>query len=191
LKAPIIQGFVEQVGGPDYLEIGIEEGHNFRAITAENKMGVDPYPKFWEGRIYQMTSDEFFKTKRTLDGVIFVDGLHTYEQALRDIENSARCMTDRSIILVHDCMPGSPEEEQKEPASPGAAWCGDVWKAIAHIRATRNDLAVQTISIPYGLGVIRKGIPDSMLQLDVKKIKDLSYDFFVENKNDILNIKEN
>lgn len=191
MKSSIIQGFVDRIGGPDYLEIGIEEGHNFRSITAKNKMGVDPYPKYWEGRIYQMTSDEFFGTKRKLDGVIFVDGLHTYEQALRDIENSAHCMTDRSVILVHDCMPSSPEEEQSEPANPGAAWCGDVWKAMAHIRVTRNDLVVQTIGIPYGLGVIFKGTPKDMLQIDVKGIKDLDYEFFVKNKNKILNIKEN
>ena len=35
-----------------------------------------------------MTSDEFFKSNNEFFDLIFLDGLHTYEQTIKDIDNS-------------------------------------------------------------------------------------------------------
>ena len=52
-----------------------------------------------------MTSDEFFKKNRQNFDIIFLDGLHTYEQTIKDIDNGLRFLNTSGVILVHDCLP--------------------------------------------------------------------------------------
>jgi len=69
----------------NYLEIGVFSGECIRAIKAEHKDGVDPgHEGFMVDEVnYRVTSDEFFEFISGHDikyDLIFIDGLHHYEQ---------------------------------------------------------------------------------------------------------------
>ena len=70
-----------------YLEIGVSNNDVFNSIPLqlENKFGVDPN----KGGNFRMTSDQFFQRNPDLKfDVIFIDGLHEYEQCQKDCINS-------------------------------------------------------------------------------------------------------
>ena len=73
---------------PMYLEIGCDQNDVFNSIPVihSNKIGVDPN----SGGSHKMTSDDFFKQNDKSFDVIFIDGLHTYEQTQKDIINSLK-----------------------------------------------------------------------------------------------------
>ena len=200
MPSPRVQAYINVVGGPDYLEIGVDRGATFGPIQAKRKIAVDVEFRFpWSNdnedgeTFFQMTSDEYFeKYSSRIDGVIFVDGKHTYEQALRDIENSLRVMTRRSVLLVDDCNPSSFEESMPNDeivVSHGASWCGDVWKAVTHVRATRADLNVRTHPDHPGLAVITVGEPESLLDIDVRELNSWTYEDFDSARDMLLNLK--
>lgn len=106
----IIQTVVEMTRAKTYLEIGVASGAVFFRVKARSKIAVDPRFEFstmkqiryliknpWNvtNKYYEMTSDEYFQNeganveRRGLD-VAFVDGLHTFEQSLRDVSNCLR-----------------------------------------------------------------------------------------------------
>ena len=81
-----------------YLEIGVNTCATFNSIPLkiEDKFGVDPI-----AGNYQMTSDEFFKKYPDLKfDVIFIDGLHHYDQCQRDCINSIKQLNKDGIILI-------------------------------------------------------------------------------------------
>lgn len=66
-----------------------------------------------------MTSDAFFNNipkiiiQKGID-VVLIDGLHTYEQSLKDVLNTLNYLTNNEIIVMHDCNP--PHEPAATPA---------------------------------------------------------------------------
>lgn len=125
-----------------YLEVGVQYGTSLnRAYGAEFAIGIDPNPLLpaaGNQRIHAVTSDAYFAdmgfANASVDDLIdfgFVDGLHHYEQALRDFCNIARyTRTDKSVIILDDVLPRNQEEAAREQC-PGD-WTGDVWK-VSHI----------------------------------------------------------
>lgn len=158
-RSDIINGLIRKYGYKKYLEIGVntpaQPGYNWDNIEAEVKHGVDPNVD----TTFKMTSDDFFgeikKYKDATYDIIFIDGLHIYEQVYRDIENSLTVLKEGGSIVVHDCNPVVEVTQRRERASD--AWHGDVWKAIARLRIERHDLEVTTIDTDEGCAVIRKG----------------------------------
>ena len=68
--------------------------------------------------------------------------------------------------------------------------CGDVWKTIVHLRATRDDLRVFVLNCDYGLGIIRPGTPGSALVgVAVEEIADMTYRDLVRHREDYVNLK--
>ena len=100
-----------------------------------------------------MTSDDFFKQNKSTFDLIFIDGLHVYEQVLKDIENSLKVLNDNGVILIHDCLPAK-IWHQTIPQTH-SSWNGDVWKSIVKSR-TRIDIDTYTIEADQGLGLILK-----------------------------------
>ena len=70
--------------GGNYLEIGCQCNICFDAVPMMNKIGVDPQ----SGGTHREYSDDFFVSNTTYFDVIFIDGLHVYDQVRRDVVNS-------------------------------------------------------------------------------------------------------
>ncbi|HEY7217090.1 MAG TPA: class I SAM-dependent methyltransferase [Candidatus Binatia bacterium] len=213
-RSDVLQQIIDKLGAEAYLEIGVNRGRCFLPIKAKRKIGVDPNLKLSKKRrrayllrnlrskYYRVTSDEFFAEAQLpyhFD-VVFVDGLHTFHQAVRDVENALRILNPNGIVVVHDCNPPTasaayPASSYEEVAAlklPGwtGEWCGDVWKAVCYLRSHRKDLSVFVLDCDYGLGFFRRGIPEVSFELDDATLLNLTYDDLVKNRKLFLNLKE-
>ncbi len=143
--------------GPEcrYLEIGCDKDELFHAVGCRHKVGVDPV----KGGTLRMTSDEFFAGNSDRFDVVFIDGLHTYRQTRRDVENALACTRPGGFIGIHDLVPVDWREEHS-PRLQGM-WTGDVWKVGVELAATPG-LDFRLVLIDHGVGLIRVpegGIP--------------------------------
>lgn len=207
-RTTVIQNLIEQKQAKIYLEIGVATGDNFLQIRADRKMAVDPdfripggYTSNGSIDYYEMTSDDFFAsqseilTQYGLD-IVFVDGLHTYEQSLKDLLNALEFLNDGGVIVMHDCNPPSKliahpvlSEAKKMPGFT-RAWMGDVWKTIVYLRSLRSDLRVFVLDCDCGVGIVQKKSPESMLKYSQEAIANLSYEEFEANRVSLLNLKK-
>ncbi len=159
----------------NYLEIGCDKDQLFSKVNIKNKIGVDPS----NGGNVRKTSNEFFFDNKKFFDIVFIDGLHEYEQVKKDIINSLKFLNQNGVVLVHDCMPDS-LGKQAVPRYK-MQWNGDVWKAIVDLRQDKN-LEIFTCSIDQGIGIIKKKKNTSILNLN-KPIKKLKFkDYFYNYK---------
>jgi predicted O-methyltransferase YrrM len=150
-RIDVINHLIGAHGYRRYLEIGVAGGWCFDGVECEHKDGVDPqFPA-----TFAMTSDEFFALEHEPYDIVFVDGLHTADQAYRDIRNALGILADGGTILAHDCLPDTLEEGSDTIRYDGP-WYGGVWHAIARLR-TDPALSVKTIATDCGIAVIRPG----------------------------------
>ena len=172
----IIQKLINLNTYHSYLEIGCDQNENFSKINIKKKIGVDPK----SGGTHKMTSDLFFfKNKENFD-FIFIDGLHTYEQARKDIINSLKVLNYNGIIITHDCLPIK-IWNQIVPRLYGH-WNGDVWKAIVEIR-TFKDVDCYTCIADHGLGILIKRPNRNNLSLETKNFKNLKFkDYYIHHQ---------
>lgn len=160
------------------IEIGIFQGATLALLLPPTvAIGIDPAPtvKFplkTETHIFTETSDEFFaahRAEKLLDGrplsVGFIDGLHLFEQALRDFIYLERWCGRRSIILFHDTVPL--DEPTQRRSRETQFHTGDVWKTILCLKHYRPDLDIFTIAtFPTGLTVVTGVDPASRVLTD-------------------------
>src|SRR5262249_24359233 len=147
----------------DYLEIGCAGNDCFDAVIARNKVGVDPE----SGGTHRLTSDQFFLEcgGRKFD-IIFIDGLHTYEQVRRDVINSLRHISVGGWIVLHDMFPRNWLEEHVPRIFFSRSmyrgflprisdvWVGDVWK-LGFELARSPDIDFKILKIDQGVGVLQ------------------------------------
>lgn len=164
--------------GPDcsYLEIGCCENNLFDAVPVKNKVGVDPNL----GGNYRGTSDEFFAQNQQKFDIIFIDGLHTYEQVHKDINNALQVLKKGGFIGLHDMIPRD-WKEHHVPIVSDKAWTGDPWKTAYEIVKTPG-IDFKILKIDHGVGVLRV-VGDQTPQLaDMKATLDSkNYDYFYNN----------
>lgn len=199
-KREILQMVLDTYRNPIYLEIGVESANNFFPIKAKNKIAVDPKFSFstlrkiyWCGKnprnllaqYYEMTSDSYFVDlpRDSRFDVVFIDGLHTYQQSLNDLFNALRHLSNTGVIVLHDCNP------LNENASLPTA-NGDVWRTICHLRSLRADLCVFVLDCDYGLGFVTKSLPESMMHYSENEVNSMRYNEFANNRKQILNLKQ-
>ena len=156
-----------------YLEIGVFQNAVFDTIylSERNKYGVDPS----SGGNLRMTSDEFFLTNKTLFDVIFIDGLHQYEQCQRDCINSLKFLKSNGIIILHDLLPQNADEEFVPQMNK--TWTGDVWKVAVELSLSKN-LDFRIVNIDHGVGILKK-----QKKYEYKVINELRnkrFDTFIE-----------
>ena len=102
----------------------------------------------------------FFQTgeaARALAGepvdLAFVDGLHLFEQALRDFQNIERYAGPGTVAVFHDCLPITAATATRRRAT--SFWTGDVWKIAPILRRLRPDLTIFLVpTYPTGLLVV-------------------------------------
>ena len=168
-RLDIIEHFIKKNNYKSYLEIGCCKNEVFSKINIK-KVGVDPN----SGGTVRLTSDNFFKTNKEKFDLVFIDGLHVYDQVKQDIINALEVLNNNGVILIHDCLPEK-IWEQNVPRMNGA-WSGDVWKVIPFFRS-KSNIDVYTCVADRGIGIIFKRYNKNILKLDqdTKKLKFKDY----------------
>ena len=134
-----------------YLEIGVQSGDTFLNVDILFKDAVDPEFSF---DTFSYTTDyvRFFKTEsdnfwtsnnpRVYD-IIFIDGLHKFEQTCRDLVSSLAYSHPKTIWLIDDTLPSDAFSaipdirksylERSKHGLGGSPWHGDVFKVVPFI----------------------------------------------------------
>lgn len=146
-----------------YLEIGLEAGRTLENVLAPHRVGVDPTPLFDthvlpDGvEIYSVPSDDYFARlhRRTTFDIVFVDGLHTYQQTYRDVINAFR-HGPNGVLLIDDVVPSDwisaiPDQAEsleirRQHGIDNIDWHGDVFKVILMLRDHHPELDWVTIT---------------------------------------------
>lgn len=179
----LIQHIIDKYSFENYLEIGCDDDYCFNKIKIKNKIGVDPHM----GGNFKGTSDKFFNQNNKKFDLIFIDGLHEYDQCLKDVENSLKYLNQDGFIMLHDCLPRS-IAHQAIPRYRGS-WNGNVWKVIVNLRS-RPELKTITCKIDMGIGIIKIQKNDNLLILDNKNFKNLKFKDYYYNYKKFMNIYE-
>lgn len=161
-----------------YLEIGCHLDELFNSIPTLNKVGVDPNL----GGNYRVTSDEFFKENDKVFDVIFIDGLHTYQQCRTDFINSLEASKVGSWIVLHDLLPETWMQQHVPKLRIGGAWTGDVWKLAFEIYKTPG-LDFSILELDHGVGVCRVNESNVKLFNRFEELKSRDFSFFYRNKD--------
>jgi Methyltransferase domain len=191
--AEVVNAFTRLIPNPRYLEIGLWEAGTFRAVNAAEKWGVDPCFRFNPGgvanpkvHLYEMTSDVFFETQNVpgID-VAFIDGLHTFNQALRDLLNILCVVPRHGVIILDDVMPTTYVESIGDPGllnrvrtktgDPSQSWAGDVYKIVFFIEAYLPLLSFHMVAETHGQLVCwRTKLARNVGRAFAQKLSDIS-----------------
>jgi hypothetical protein len=194
----VVQGILDLFEQPSYLEIGVFKGVTFNRLKAARKVGVDPKFAFDFSPIaaadasiefWQVTSDCYFGTvadpSRLFD-VVYLDGLHTFEQTLRDLLNAMSLIKSDGVIVIDDVFPSSyvaslPSLEAFKQVRIASGvqsrdWMGDVYRLIFFISSFCQQYDHRTINDNHGQLVLWRGARAEVEALRVADIATLGYD---------------
>jgi hypothetical protein len=201
MRAERINRIAELIGAKRYLEVGVCDGATFLKVQIPYKVAVDPVFQFdvrqhadQNTLFYTLPSDEYFRTtgKEVFD-LIYLDGLHTFEQTLRDFINSLSYAHEKTVWVIDDTVPHDnfaalPDQtrcallRQRATGHLDWSWMGDVFKVILFIRSGMKFYDFKTFQ-GHGQTVVwktegkyneRRGIP-------LSDIGALPYEDFLEN----------
>ncbi|MFZ5524746.1 MAG: class I SAM-dependent methyltransferase [Pseudomonadota bacterium] len=158
-----------------YLEIGCQGNILFDAVPMTNKIGIDPK----EGGTHKEYSDDFFIKNTEYFDVIFIDGLHVYDQVRRDVVNSIKFLKPDGWVAIHDMLPDDAISEHVPMISRGP-WFGDVWK-VAFELASSTGIEFKLIKIDAGVGLFRVTHPNATLNNLVDILQDKRFQYLYEN----------
>jgi hypothetical protein len=201
-RVHLIQHAIDSLSAGTYLEIGVERGQTFSVVRVARKIGVDPiapHPNVEAAlerpgaQYFATTSDDFFERHAAEQlplgvDVVFIDGLHTFDQTYRDVRNALKVLRPGGVILVHDCLPTSAQEAVVAPSyeearrinGPGP-WTGDGWKAIVAVRAGHLPAHACVLNCDQGVGIVCKGPRRPPLSVSLEEIDALDYDALAAN----------
>jgi hypothetical protein len=204
-RPDVMNGILSLFNEPRYLEVGVNEGVTFFGVEASQKVAVDPKFLFdveaarreqENSRFHEIPSDSFFG--RTVDSdarfhVIFLDGLHTFEQTLRDFCNAIAFLTDDGIIVVDDVLPNSYHASLPDPVlsrklrdrfTPGnkdGSWMGDVYRLVFFIETFFQQFSYATVQENHGQLVVwkRRRPPTEVVPRRVEELGRLPFECIV------------
>jgi hypothetical protein len=174
----LLANFHEWLRPKNYFEIGVNTGSSIALAKSPTVVvGVDPNPRLLKSpktfhKIFSLTSDEYFATRdvcRDLEAETvdfeFIDGLHLFEQVVRDFINIERVSNPNTLVLIHDTFAIDTLTANRRRST--WFWTGDVWKIIPCLSELRPDLEVFTIATPpSGLSVVSNLDCHSTMLLD-------------------------
>jgi hypothetical protein len=206
-SVPQLEALARTNDAKSYLEIGVLRGNTFlNATFFELRHGVDPKLQLDAGahesesvRFFEMTSDDFFMNhvdpKQKYD-IVFLDGLHTFEQTFRDFCCSQAHAHDDTIWLIDDVHPtdifsAHPDQRlayryRERHGTPGKAWHGDVFKLVFLIHDFFPNLSYRTIvgkGNPQTVVIRRPRNEFAPAFSDLERISRMTYYDFVENRS--------
>jgi len=177
----LLNRLIQARGYRSYLEIGCDRDATFRRISVREKVGVDPA----RGGTWRGTSDEFFARNARRFDLIFVDGDHHAEQAWRDVCHALEAREPGGCVVCHDALPRS-ERQTRGKGDWRGNWTGEVWKAIAGLRALPTiDTAVGDFD--FGCAVILDR-PNGAPPASTVPWRELSWDDYRARRDDLLRV---
>jgi hypothetical protein len=158
-----ILGLLHEGLDPDlYLEIGVDQGVSL-ALARGRAIGVDARPSLRltapigdQTTLISLSSDAFFRERaadllRCPPALVFIDGMHLFEFALRDFMNVERHASPATLVVMDDIYPCHPAQAARLPRTD--TWAGDVWKLVPILRKWRPDLILLTLNA-IGTGLL-------------------------------------
>ncbi len=154
-KHQILEDMHTQLEPEIYLEIGVDQGVSL-SLARGRAIGVDARPELKLTRhlgdnatLVAMSSDAFFRERaETLlpvpPGLVFIDGMHLFEFALRDFMNIERYSSPGSLVIIDDVCPCHPAQASRLPRTD--SWTGDVWKLHPILREARPELTLVSLN---------------------------------------------
>jgi hypothetical protein len=186
----------------NYIEIGIRKADSLRLASAKTTcVGIDPEPDIQEAlppntRVFRITSDAFFAQEDLPSlqhsptfALGFIDGLHLFEQALRDFINLEKYASPQSVVMLHDCLPLDAVTADRTRSTH--FYSGDVWKLTMCLKIHRPDLKMKMIRTgPTGLCLVssldsRSNVLDSNYQRYLDEFMGLAFDDFQRRQHDM------
>lgn len=145
-----------------YFEIGVQKGRSL-LLSQGKAIGVDPMPApnirlKPHQKIVKMSSDAFFFDKANIlltspPELIFIDGMHLFEYALRDFINIEKYSDENTVVIIDDIFPSHPAQAERKRRT--RFWTGDVWKVYDILSMYRKDLKLSAIDAsPTGVLVV-------------------------------------
>jgi len=157
-RLDLINLAVKKIQASKYLEIGCYKNKIFNNVNVIYKVGVDPD----RGGTHRMTSDDFFKINTENFDLIFIDGLHYYEQVYKDFSNSLKVLNENGIIIIHDMLPKDIDEALVPIPNPlPYTWMGDVWR-LAFDLSNQTNIIFKLVLIDNGCGIVCRGSQESL-----------------------------
>ncbi|MBI9078848.1 MAG: class I SAM-dependent methyltransferase [Pseudodesulfovibrio sp.] len=197
-RIELINAICAHIRATDYLEIGIREGEVLSQVQVPGRTGVDPpplldrlKPPLSNGlvgvRVYPCESDPFFRQNQEQFDVIFVDGLHLYEQSIKDVLNALNCLRPGGYVVAHDLLPSSEAEGARKIKT--GAWNGDVWKIMHDLHHNYADIHSFVVDSDFGLGVFWVNDPSVRFEPMWKKgYPRLPFSVYEEEKHIFMDI---
>jgi hypothetical protein len=173
-RIALVNLLISKKHDPAYLEIGCASNSLFDSVPCNRKIGVDPVA----GGNIRRTSDDFFGSNTQLFDIVFIDGLHTYEQVRRDVINSVNFLKPGGYIAMHDMLPGSWVEHHVPRIS--GDWTGDVWKVAFEISQSKA-IDFKIVKIDHGVGVLRLTDERANLADHRGELKEKEFEYFYTN----------
>jgi hypothetical protein len=153
------------LGAQRYLEIGVNRGATFKEVTLPYRVGVDPSFSFDTApyandstHFFPLRSDDYFAQlpeAETFD-IHFIDGLHTFEQTLRDLMNAIAHSHPRTVWLIDDTIPNDVYSSltdlhkalsyRERSGNSNKSWHGDVFKLVYFIHDFMPAYDYRTLS---------------------------------------------
>jgi len=172
-RADLINLIALKIGADSYLEIGVQTGKTFHAVEIASKIGVDPDPRS-KATLF-MGSDQFFEMieeDQKFD-IIYVDGLHHWEQAWRDIQNAIKHLSSNGVIIVDDIAPKREEHQTRHISA--VHWTGDVWKSwFLAMTGYSDKYTMFSVDIAFGQGIIA---PNGLIDVIVAELSEEARNF--------------
>jgi len=202
----VLQGLLSLFDAPRYLEIGVNEGVTFHSVVAHRKVAVDPEFMFDvevarsnnpSAEYHRVTSDEYFGAivdPHERFDVVYLDGLHTAEQTLRDLLNALVFLEPNGIIVIDDVKPPShlaaiPDHElfgqvRAFIGSRSKTWMGDVFRVVFFIDTFLQQFSYRTVAENHGQTVLwrkrrREVTGRTIAAAGAKSFEDLVLEFSV------------
>lgn len=195
-----------------YLEIGVSKGITFNNVDIVRKVAVDPVFRFdisehssGQREFHEVTSDHYFSSIASKDDIfdlIYLDGLHTFEQTFRDFCASLAHAHSRTVWVIDDTIPislaAAEPDRQAFRALKSALkdarphWMGDVYKVVFAIHDFFPQFSYASFREGHGQTVVwRKARPSFSPALNsLEAISRSGYDQFLLLSHKLMNITQ-
>ena len=188
---------------PRYLEIGVNQGATFHAVKATRKVAVDPKFVFSQPPVstadcsyHEISSDTYFGKIAQRDDifeVIFLDGLHTFEQTLRDLITALSHLAPSGVIVIDDVVPNSYHASLPSSLEARAvrehlkisdpSWMGDVYKLVFFVQTFFQTFSYATIQESHGQMVMWRNARDRVSERSIATFHDIDFAYTILHRD--------